>query len=232
VTPSVNVSVMVQAHPRRSEMAHALAAEVDGTVVFDPEPDGARASPWRCYRHCLASTPGFESGFAAAGSASHVLVLQDDAAVCHGFIDVFHAAVRARSDRVLVFFVSGMPVEHSRAVLEACARDEPWAVIDTARWCSAVATCWPVRHVHPMLRFVDAQRWPETFTADDEIIGRYLRHAGERPLASVPSLVQHPDMVPSLVGRKDRQGQDPGRVAACFADPGCDLSLIDWTRGP
>ena len=228
----MNVVITVQAHPRRAEMAATLAAETVGMVVFDPEPHGARASPWRTYRHCLKSAPGYASGFATAGSATNVLVLQDDAQVCGRFPETFRNAVAARPDRVLVFFVAGNPIEHSRAVLQACQRDEPWAAIDTNRWCSAVATCWPVRHIHPMLRFVDAQRWPESFVADDEIIGRYLRHAGERPLASVPSLVQHPDMVPSLVGRKDRHGTDPGRVAACFADPGCDLTAIDWTRGP
>lgn len=229
----MNVAIRVQSHPKREEMALALAEATGGIAVFDPEPVGARTSPWRTYRHCLETLPGFASGFMAAGSATHVWVVQEDAVLCRGFLPAFHAAVAARPDRVIAFFISGQPPEHSQRVLEACARDEPWAELDYMRWLSAVATCWPVRCIHPMLRFVDSQKWPESFTADDEIIRRYLRAANEVPLATVPSLVQHPDLVPSLIGRRDRQGNDPGRVAACFADnAGCDVTAIDWTRGP
>jgi len=224
----------VQAHPARVDQAHELAERVGGQVVFDPEPNHPRKSPWRTYRACLEAAPGFASGFAVAGSATHVLVVQDDAEPCVRFIEALPLAVQARPDRVLVFHVSGNPYDHRWAVLNACSQDWAWAVLGTDRWCSAVATCWPTTLVHPFLRWVDEQPWPPSFTADDEIIGRYLRHIAHKPLASVPSLVEHPDRVPSLLGKKERGGRDPGRVAACFADncAGLDVTAIDWTAGP
>jgi hypothetical protein len=207
-----------------------MAAELNETLagaaelVFDPDPAG-RPSPWRTYREALERTPA---------DATHRLVVQDDVVVCEGFVAAVEAAVASQPDRPLVFFVAGNPVIHRRAVLEACWNDLAWAQLALSTWIPAVATLWPVRLLEPFYEFVDRQRWPPSFTADDEIIGRFLRHAGEPPLASVPSLVQHPDTVPSIAGRRPADGRDPGRQAACWiGDCGdCHASRIDWTAGP
>lgn len=228
---AVRVSIGIQASPARADMAALLAEQCNADVVFDPTPDHPRRSPWRTYRAVLEATPGFECGFTNAGAPSHRMVVQDDGELCEGFTSTLTAAVAARPDRVLVFHVSGNPYEHKQAMERACARGVSWAELTTARWCSAVATCWPVRLIHPLLRYVDEQLWPESFVADDEIIGRFLRDHGETPLGSVPSLVQHPDLVPSLLGKKHRLGVDPGRVAVCFPMDDCALS-VDWTLGP
>lgn len=84
-----------------------------------------------------------------------------------------------------------------------------------------------------MLEFADAQKRPAEIRSDDEFLGRFLRHAGEHMLATVPSLVEHEDMVASLIGLRPRGGEDPGRVAACWIGDceGC-ASEIDWTYGP
>lgn len=230
----VRVAVMVQAHPDRTEMAHTLAEQCGGMVVFDPDPDHPRRSPWRTYRHCIESAPGYAFGFTTAGSATHVLVLQDDTLPCRSFNEALPAAVSARPTDLLVFHVSGNPFEHKRALLDACSRDEPWAALRVGhRWVSAIATCWPAPMALDLLRYVDNAGWPSEFVADDEIIGRYASSEGVTPYATVPSLVEHTDMVPSLLGRKERYGNDPGRVAACFADncAGYDATQVDWTLG-
>jgi hypothetical protein len=212
-------------------MADALAACVAGAeVVLDPDPDHGLRSPWRTYRHALERTPP---------EASHRLVIQDDVLVCDRFLDGVDLAVAARPDRVLCLFVAGNPANHKRAVLAACDRDETWAELDLTTWIPVVATLWPVRLVEPLLSWYDARRddgrFPAAFTADDEIVGRFLRDHRERPLACVPSLVEHPDTVPSVANghRRGGTGLDPGRQAACFiGDCGyCDATLIDWTTG-
>lgn len=206
-------------------MASGLAALVGGAVVLDPDPDGQRG-PWRTYRHVLETTPP---------DATHRMVIQDDAEPCDGFVDAMTAAVEAQPDRLVAFFVGGRPSEHARAVMNACSRDLAWAQLDYMRWCPVVATCWPAAMIEPFLGFVDQQRWPNRFQADDEIVGRWLRTIRERPLATVPSLVQHRDLVPSLKnGRRAQGGQDPGRVAACFVGDcdDCDPAAIDWSAGP
>lgn len=223
----LKVSFAIQSHPLRQEMAEALAADIGGDVeiVSDPEPDVRLKSPWRTYRHLLQGTPG---------DATHRFQIQDDAVVCQGFRAAVEAAVAARPGRLLIFFVGGNPVHHAAAVIEACRRDEAWAELNYAHWCPAVATCWPAALIPQLMEFVESQNYPPGFVSDDEIIGRFIRTVKHRPLASVPSLAEHPDKVPSLIGKRMAHGMDLGRVAACFIGRDCGecAAEIDWTRGP
>lgn len=216
------VSVAVQTHPLRDHLSLPLAATLGAERVVDPDPHHIR-SPWRTYRHALETTPVW---------ATHRLIVQDDVVPCDGFLDAVAAAVAARPGRLLSFFVGGHPVENARALFDACGRGEAWAELGNRRWCPVLALVWPVEFVEPLLGYVDAQRWPPTFRSDDEIVGRWLRHAGKLALASVPSLVEHPDVEPSLLGKRALAGRDPGRCAACFIHPDYDARRIDWTRGP
>lgn len=220
----MNISVTIQTHPLRLEMAELLAAEIGADVTVDPDPDHPLRSPWRCYRHALETTPA---------DATHRVVIQDDVTACRDFAAVLPAAVAARPYRLLSFFVGGVPIEHSRAIMQSCENDDSWAQLDAQRWCPAVALAWPVQLIEPFLQFVDAQPWPETFRSDDEIIGHWLRASNQLALATVPSLIEHPDVVESLLGpRRNWAGENRGRVAACFIHPDCDPHSIDWARGP
>lgn len=217
------VSFAVQAHPARADLAEALALEIRGQVVYDPEPESPIPSPWRTYRHLLETTPGW---------ATHRFQIQDDCTPCPHLHEAVQNAVRAQPHSLLVFFVGGNPHHYALAVQEACGRDETWVTLPYGHWCPAVSTCWPVEMIDPFLTWVDEQRYPEGFTADDEIIGRWLHDARLFPLAAVPSLVQHHDVGASLNGRRAWAGEDPGRVAACWVgdcDECMDARAIMWT---
>jgi hypothetical protein len=220
----VLVSIAIQAHPDRAYLAEPLAAETGAEIVYDPEPDAQWRSPWRTYRHALLTAPP---------EVTHRLILQDDALVCPNFAVAARAAIAARPDAVIAFYVGGAPYHQAEAVREACKRDDAWAVLENAHWLPAVAVSWPRPHIEEIVPWVDSQGWPEKFRADDEILGRYLREHRLRALATVPSLVDHPDVEPSLVGTRTRGGDDPARVAACYIGDcaGCALE-IDWSRGP
>lgn len=217
---TVRVAAAVQAHPLRVVMARALADEVGGEVVLDPDPDGPR-SPWRTYRRALESTPAW---------ATHRLIVQDDATACPGFARAALAALEARPDRLVAFFVAGQPFDHRDAIWAACDRGDPWAELRNDRWCPVVALAWPARMVWAALEFVDRSTFPPEWTADDEIVGRYLRDAGESACATAPSLIQHLDEVASVKSpRRGWRGKAPGRVAAVYVgDCGCDALEIDW----
>jgi hypothetical protein len=221
----VNLSIGIQTHPERADLAAALnAALPSAELVVDPDPDNPMRSPWRTFRHALETTPA---------DATHRMVIQEDAQPCRDFEQVARRAVAARPDRVLVFFVGGLPREHSMAVHRACQLDQSWAELQHMRyWCPIVCTVWPVPMIQPFLEWVDQQGWPLSFRADDEIAGRWLRHTGQHALATVPSLVEHPDLVPSMIGKRARGGRDTSRVAACFIHPDCDPLSIDWNVGP
>jgi hypothetical protein len=227
----VAVSIAIQTHLARLDIAHELRACVgDAEIVEDPAPGGP-PSPWRTYRRALEGTVGVAPG------TTHRLIVQDDVILCDYFVEAVEAAALARPDRVLVFFVAGSPPTHVASMRHARARGWTWTELDGRHttWCPVVAAAWPVPLVAPMLQWVDEQRYPPAFTADDEIAGRFLRAAGIQALASVPSLVEHPDTVTSLAsgGRKNWGGLDPGRIAAMWiGDEGCDPRGLDWTLGP
>lgn len=219
----MNISIAVQTHPLRLDLAQSLAEKVGGAeVVSDPDPDHVLRSPWRTYRHALERTPE---------GADWRVVLQDDVLPCRWFRDVLPSSLASRPGRVLTYYVGGSPAPCARQVREACARGNSWVELRDIRWCPALALAWPVELIAPFLAWVDEHRWRPEFRADDEIIGRWMRDAGLRPLASVPSLIDHPDEHPSLIGRRAMGGVDLARVAACFIDPACDARTIDWTLG-
>lgn len=224
------IAFRVQAHPSRAEIAETLARSLRGKVVYDPEPDGTRCS-WRSYRECL---------LAPLGAATHLAIVQDDARPCRGFLPAVRAAVAAQPDRVIALFVQGIPHWHRAAILDACANGRTWTTLANYIFCPTVALVWPARLLPDIVEFDGRMResgaWPAmpAFGADDEIVGRFLEAWGEWALATVPSLVEHPDEVPSIERRiVARAGADLGRIATCFVDD-TDLEAadLDWALPP
>lgn len=213
------VSVALQAAAGREHLHEALQVAAGGAdVVFDPAWDG-KPNPWRTYRGALESTPA---------GASHRVVVQDDARMCTGFREQLEQAVAARPDSMVVLWHGGQPRENVYLIDRAYAAGQAWVELDIRRWVPVVAVCWPVRLIRPALEWVDGEKYPPAFRSDDEIVGRAMRALGERVYATVPSLVQHDDLEPSLMGKRGRNGQDPGRVARVFRD---DPGRVDWHKG-
>lgn len=205
-------------------MAEALAGEIGGGVVYDPDPEAPIKSPWRTYRHAIETAPA---------NASHLVVIQDDATVCAGFSVAADAALAARPDRVVVFCVCGSPPQHRLAIREACHRGDPWVELAVAHWLPTIAVAWPAGIARDLVSWVDGQNYPPKFVADDEITARFLRSRGIYACATVPSLVDHEDVLPSIMSRRMRNGRDPGRRAFLYIERDCwdcDPAEIDWTR--
>ncbi len=220
---SIELSVAVQHHPSRADLIGPLLERLGEPVdvVADPDPHGS-PNPWRTYRHARETTPGH---------ATHRLVVQDDAEPCENFLAAARLAAAARPHRLLVFFVGGAPVTYARRVWDACQLEKTWAVLPNGTWCPAVCVLWPVPMIRPFLDYA-GELVPARFVADDEIIGRYLAHSGQSALASVPSLVEHPDVVASTIGKRAHAGADKNRVAACMIPDNCDATQLDWHAGP
>lgn len=226
---TVALSVAIQHSPARAALAAALVAALDDRCVElatdpDPPPPGTPPtdpgwSPWRTYRYALDTTPPW---------ATHRLILQDDALVCPRFVQAARLALAARPDRVVTFYVGGNARLAAARVTHAAGRGDCWTEVPQFSWVPVVALAWPARLTGQVGPWVDRQRWPRVFRADDEIVGRFLRHAGESLCATVPSLVDHPDDVPSLIGTRARGGRDRGRVAACWIGDECDATAVDW----
>lgn len=170
--------------------------------MTDPEPDTVR-SPVRCYLACLRAMPAW---------ATHVLVIQDDAQPCSGFRPLAEQMIVERPDGLVAFFLAGAPPRSARLAQQAFRRGERWSLLHRSDWCPTVATCWPRDLVRAFLEFVVAR--PPTGTGDDSVVGEFVR-ANDVPVwVTVPSLVQHPDVEPSLIGWRAGAGRNRMRVAA------------------
>lgn len=217
----MNVSVAVQHHPKRADMLGPLLARLGpAEVVTDPAPDD-RASPWRTYNEALDRTPD---------DATHRCILQDDVTLPDRFREALDLAIASRPDNVLALFHGGSPRENLMSLQRAAASGATWVRLNSRRWVPAVALVWPKRLVCEIVCWVADQQFPPVYRADDEVLGRALRALGETALACVPSIVQHADEVPSLVGDRARAGRDPARVAAFWIGE-TDPVSIPWHSG-
>lgn len=199
-------SICVQHHPLRAHLLAALRERLgEFELVSDPEPEGER-SPLRTYRECLRRTPP---------SATHRLVLQDDCWPCEDFCERAQEAVAERPDHLIAFFVPGTPGGGGDRMLRAARNGERWVQIGGAGWVPTVALCWPRALIAPFLDFAGTSRFAHQ-RGDDNVVGQFARTNRLQVWATVPSLVEHPDIEPSLIGRKNRAGQNRSRVAALY----------------
>lgn len=180
-------------------------------MVDDPDPDG-HPSAIRTYIECLRRTPP---------EATHRLVLQDDVVLCRDFERRAEAAVVARPDMLIALFVPGLGLP-GRWVREAAARGDSWQQLPTSvNWTPMVALSWPAALAAEFVDFAEeyvahraARR--RTTTGDDPVSGAFVRARKLAVWATVPCLVEHPDIGVSLVKRRNYRGTNPARKAAVY----------------
>lgn len=195
-------------HPSRAALLDTFAHLHPRTVYVDPEPEGIR-NPWRTYHHALERFP----------DADHLCLLQDDAQPVDGFQAAVERAVVAEPGVPIVLFVSTQAHRNTRLLFQACAADEPFFSLHPQEWVPVVAVIWPKAAAAKFLEWA-TPRFPITRRrADDAIVGDWAKATGTRVVATVPSLVEHPDEVDSLIGLRHRIA----RRASCLAGHGDDF---------
>lgn len=206
---SLPLSVCIQHHPAREHLLAGLLERLGGgaELVSDPDPDG-EPSPMRTYRECLRRTPA---------GVTNRLIVQDDTYPCDNFYVRALAAVAERPSDLIAFFVPGVKAAGSRRVEGAASRKEMWAQIGGAGIIPVVALCWPFGLIEPFLEFSQHPHWRDK-KADDAVVAAFVKRHRLPVWATVPSLVEHPDVESSLIGKIAKAGKNKARVAALFAD--------------
>lgn len=219
----------VQTVPGREEPLARLSARLPAgrEAILDSEHEDP--NPWRGYRRCLTSL----------GDASHVVVLQDDTIACRNFPETIERLVEARPASLISLFVGGLPGRSSRNFMRALTNRRPWVQIETRPALHVVGMIWPAALA------VEFLEWSETAVlpghrgvprSDDAVVGHWVRtrrvdgrRAPVEIWATVPSLIQHPDDVPSVAGHnKAAYGRDRGRIALAWIGAEADPLEIDW----
>lgn len=201
-------------HPALVESLAPLEVEVSLHSSVPP-------NPWLGYRQALDFQP---AGF------SHVVVIQDDATVCQNFAAAVTQVAEANPDTPVCLFLAYLPRPSATEATKAMKFGKRYCDIHFRDFVPAIAILWPVHKAQEMLAWTNGNpKLPGNPNprSDDAIIGVWMRRTKQRIRASVPSLVEHPDLVPSLIGRRAAWGQDRGRVSLFFCD-GDPLSY-DWS---
>jgi hypothetical protein len=212
------VLIRVQHRAGRDAPLERLLANLPPAVEVITD-DEVPLNPWRGYRKCLEQLP--ESG--------HVVVLQDDSIVCRNFLPALKLIAKANPSTIVTLFVSAVP---RRTLHRMRGANGQYVEVHPQDLVHVVGVLWPVERAGAFLEWVDENQRRlrgREFISDDATLTRWFRFSRERILATVPSLVQHPDDVPSVVNeRRVSGGRDAGRMAALWIEERNPLEL-DWS---
>lgn len=193
---TTSVAVRIQHHPSRVELAERLTEQVaafdDVEVIEDPEPTAHR-NAWRSHRACLEAVPA---------SATHLLVLQDDAVPTEGFYEALSRAITERPESVLLPFIPGFAylrkqMRETRATSESFMRFNPRSFVPV------VAIVYPAPVAQDLLAW--AEQRGHRRGADDGIVAFYCKARRIFPAAMVPCICDH-DETAQTIGAANRRG--------------------------
>lgn len=185
------------------------------------ETDFEPPNPWYGYLECLDAPPPW---------ASHLLVCQDDTIACRNLTPALEAIATAHPTVPVCVFLGKLPMRTRRSALEAGARGEHYVTIHHGDFLPVVAILWPVD------KAVEFHAWGtsparmrqgngRTFVerSDDAMGGRWMRSTRQTILATIPSLIEHPDDVPSTISKRPAN-----RTALFWHGPDWDAMSVSW----
>lgn len=181
---------------------------------FDPP------NPWLGYRACLENPP----------DCTHLLIVQDDCIAPRNLTPAL-GLIAARHPQDVVCLYVGMLPPQKGILLQAAKRGEVYADLS---WASAfmpvVATMWPIekaRHFYAWSATVGQRRRRNgqilQEASDDAIAGWWWKRHRERVVATIPSLIEHPDDVISTIGKSNS-----GRTACFWHGEDWDALSVSW----
>lgn len=204
----------IQGHPSRRHLhdalADALGVPVD-VVLHESDPP----SPWAGYQACLRDIP----------DCSHLLIIQDDARVARG---IATALEKVASEVPTALFLARLPRDVSAKATLALKKGHRYVTWVPRSFVPVVAILWPREKAVAFKEWADTSprtSGPVQHRSDDAMVGLWGALTKQEFRATVPSLVEHPDREPSLIGRKNMWGKDKGRVAQHFCE---DALQYEW----
>ncbi len=173
-------------------------------------------SPWAGYKLCIENPP----------ECDHLLIVQDDVIIVPGTIDVLGKIAR---DVPVCLYLARFPRDTKPRVEQAMTMGRRYIRLSPRSFMPIVAVLWPIEKLREFWEWgtdnphLPGQREPRS---DDAMAGRWKMLTRQEVLATVPSLVEHPDKEPSTIGLTAMWGKDRARCAQFLAD---DARDFDWS---
>lgn len=182
-------------------------------TAFDPP------NPWLGYQACLTDPP----------DCTHLLVVQDDTVVCRNLTPALEQIALAHPDVPVCLYLGMLPPNKLPALRAGKAGDR-YVELVAASFLPVVAVLWPVGKAAEFLEWASNPNLLRRKNgvvlqerSDDAMGGRWMRTTRQRVVATIPSLVEHPDDCDSTIGR--RPG---GRTALFWHGTEWDALSVDW----
>lgn len=211
------VAAVVMAHQKRRRWAETLACRLDCPIVWDHHNDRVETG--------LRSLQAYER------TATHHLVVQDDAIICQDLIAGLEQAVEISQDRIVGLYIgAGRPLSRFRLNQLARGADQQHAAwIDWRGTIWGVAVLIPTVHLDGLIR--SYQRGP--LRNYDTRLENSARKRRVQWWYTWPSLVDHRDVDenPSLAHPNHPDARKPGRVAYRFVGADTSALTVDWSAG-
>lgn len=216
-----SVVYRIQSHPSRWQVRQRLIDGLPGCDVQVIEHESDPPSPWGGYRECLRSV--------AETDCTHAVIIQDDATACRNLPPAVNRIIEVIPDNPVCLFMPMVSATRRNATLAARAGQCFVEVIHRG-FMPVVAVIWPRDKAesfldwsatHQSLRRGNGQRIEHR--SDDAMAHLYIRTKRITAYATIPSLVQHPDDVPSTISRKGG-----GRTAMFWHGEQWDPLSVDW----
>jgi hypothetical protein len=218
---SVRLAARVQAHPSRRELRERLLPGLEGMPVEIIETDFDPPNPWHGYLECLRDPPP---------DCTHLLIVQDDTVACRNLPRAAEAIARVEPDVPVCLFLGLLPMRTRAEALRAGKRGERFVTVHPGDFLPVVAVMWPVAKAAEFLSWGSdpnrlRQRNGKVFEerSDDAMGGRWMRQTRQRVVATIPSLIEHPDDVISTIARSNS-----GRTALFWHGVEWDALSIEW----
>lgn len=214
----MQISVTVMAHPKRRQQAEALYKKLSKypfcfvAVAYDDPDASSHQQEWDNGARALMT--GIDKG------DWHVVV-QDDAILTPNFYENIEGAINnCPGGKALISLYTGKPRPLKERVDTAVAkcRDETWLRFWLLMW--GVGIVIPTSHIKPLLEFVSDRT--EQY---DTRIGIFYQRNRLPVYYTMPSLVDHDDDLPSLLGGHGRDINGDRRVAHRTA-----IGLVSWNN--
>ena len=216
---------VVQSVPSRAELRQRLLEYIPPAIVVEdvgPPPP----SPWAGYQLCLRRF--LETG------VSHACILQDDVVVCRNFVAAVVRITEVQPDVPVCLFVSGRRSHTLKYYRRAAAAKQAYSKIWFQDFLPVVAVLWPRVKVEEFLDWAKDAKLPgmPNPRSDDAVAGSWMKFTKQTVLATVPSLVEHPDDTPSVKWSVDSRvpsGHKNKRNRACWFIGDDDPLELDWS---
>ncbi len=209
----MRISAAIMAHPKRKKQAEALSKMlkqypfVDVSISFDQPGANSHQEEWDNGKRALQ---------AGVGLGEWHVVVQDDAILCPDFHSNLEGAIRAAPSKSLISLYTGTSRPIGKRVKTAVdnAYHASWLQFWMLLWGVGIAI--PSDHIEPVLEFVNDPQYKDS--QYDTRIGYFYNRNRLPVYYTMPSLVDHDDDLPSLLGGHGREINGDRRVAHRLAD--------------